>query len=388
MRRREILLAVPFLIWGCAKDPDYGTYTPDPGTGGVPGVVGPGIGPTGLHVVQNHIEDSEGKTVVLRGVNRSGPEYQCAKGAGFFDGPATEASVAVITTWKANTVRVPLNESCWLGINGSPPANSGPLYKTAIVNYVALLHKYGLIPILELHWVGPGTTLAARQQPMPDADHAIDFWTDVATTFLSDTGVILEPYNEPYPDSNRDTPAAWDCWLNGCTANLAIPAGGVPGTYVATGLQALVSAIRSTGASHVILLGGIQFSNNLSQFLTHMPTDPMGNIGAAWHVYNFNACSTPACWDGDPAAVAAVVPLVATEFGQRDCMGTFVTPFMQWLDAHSSGYLAWAWNAYGTCAPYVSRTVPGQPWSLITNYTTGTPNGGFAQAVYDRFTAP
>jgi len=45
-------------------------------------------------------------------------------------------------------------------------------YQTAIKNYVLRLHKYNLIPILELHWVGPGATLATRQQPMPDADNA------------------------------------------------------------------------------------------------------------------------------------------------------------------------------------------------------------------------
>ena len=88
-----------------------------------------------------------------------------------------------ITTWpNVNAVRVPLNESCWLGINGAPANLSGESYKTAIKNYVLRLHKYDLIPILELHWVGPGTTLATRQQPMPDADHATAFWADVATT--------------------------------------------------------------------------------------------------------------------------------------------------------------------------------------------------------------
>ena len=42
---------------------------------------------------------------------------------------------------------------------------------------------------------------------MPDADHAVDFWTDVATTFANDDGVVFELYNEPFPDSNHDSDA-------------------------------------------------------------------------------------------------------------------------------------------------------------------------------------
>jgi hypothetical protein len=42
----------------------------------------------GLHVIDNKIVNSQGETVILRGVNRSGPEYACVGGWGFFDGPS------------------------------------------------------------------------------------------------------------------------------------------------------------------------------------------------------------------------------------------------------------------------------------------------------------
>jgi hypothetical protein len=63
-------------------------------------------------------------------------------------------------------------------------------------------------------------------------------------------------------------------------------------------------------------------------------------------------------------------------------MGSFVTPLMQWLDHHGDGYLAWSWNAFGACAP-ASGSAHGQPWSLITDYVSGTPNGGYATAFHD-----
>lgn len=373
-----IAFASLLLVAACAKDPDYDNPLDpvDPG---------PVDWPRGFHVVGNQIQDHAGNQVVLRGINRSGSEYKCVQAGGFFDGPSHESAVSIIKNWRnVNAVRVPLNESCWLGINGAMANYSGESYKLAIKAYVTMLHKYDLIPILELHWVGPGTTLATRLQPMPDADHALDFWRDVATWFRDDDAVVLEAFNEPFPDRNRDSDAGWQCWRDGCTANQSVGSGGTPTTYQAAGMQSVVDAIRSTGAGHVILLGGLQYSNALSQWLTYKPTDPMNNLGAAWHVYNFNACVDAGCWDVAPAGVAAMVPLVVTEFGQNDCAGGFVTSLMTWLDGQRSGYLAWSWNAYGTCVPAtMGSNNSGQPWSLITSYNSGAPNVGYGQAVHD-----
>jgi endoglucanase len=375
-------LAAAALVAGCAKDPDYASTfegtapAPDPG---------PKDWPHGLRVVGNHIEDAAGKTIVLHGVNRSGTEYSCVQSGAFFDGPSNEASVAAIKQWaNVNTVRVPLNESCWLGINDAPERTSGAYYKNAIYNYVQWLHKYDLIPILELHWVGPGTAIANRQQPMLDADHAAAFWADVATTFMDDDGVVLEPYNEPFPDGNKDSAAAWACWRDGCTANQYAAGNNTPiGTYQAAGMQAIVDAIRGTGSTHIILLGGVQYSNALTQWLAHMPNDPRAQLGAAWHLYEFNACVSETCWNDAPAAVAAAVPLVATEIGEDDCMGVFVEPLMQWLDGKGAGYLAWSWNAGTACVPATSPGRGGRPWAIVSSYLSPTPNGGYAQAFHD-----
>jgi hypothetical protein len=376
---RLLPLLPVLLLAACAKDPDYDNPDEEPVD------PGPVDWPRGFRVVGNQIHDHAGAPVVLHGVNRSGSEYRCVQSGGFFEGPADEASVAIFKSWRnVNAVRVPLNESCWLGINGAPARFAGESYKLAIQRYVALLHKHDLIPILELHWVGPGTTLATRLQPMPDADHALAFWSDVAAWFRDDDAVLFEAFNEPFPDRNRDSDAGWQCWRDGCTANLSVPSGTPMATYQAAGMQAIVDAIRAAGARHVVLLGGLQYSNALSQWLTFKPADPLGNLAAAWHVYNFNACVSAACWDGAPAGVAAMVPLAVTEFGQNDCAGGFVTSLMTWLDAHGGGYLAWSWNAYGACTPASgSNPNSGQPWSLVTSYQSGAPNGGYAQAVHD-----
>lgn len=357
------------------------------GAAGAGGEAGSVVAPTGLKVVGNEIHDAGGNRIVLRGVNRSGTEYQCVKNAGVFDGLATEESVRAMTTWGINAVRVPLNESCWLGINGAPARYARENYQQAIVYYVELLQSFGLVPILDLHWAAPGDELATDElgrdalRPMPNVDHSIDFWRGVATVFRDDEGVVFEPYNEPFPDLNRDTDAAWQCWRDGCeTAQYRTDE-----TYAAAGMQALVDAIRDTGARHLILLGGVQYSNDLSQWLTYKPTDPFDNIAAAWHIYDFNECSDLPCWNDEAGTVAAEFPILATEIGQSDCTGeSFLRPLMTFLDEQRSGYLAWSWNVLSSpCEPRMPRGDDGRAWPLITSYETPEPKSGYAQVFRD-----
>src|SRR6266513_1800958 len=77
----------------------------------------------------------------------AGVQYACAQGWGIFDGPSDSASVRAIASWRANVLRLPLNETCWLGINGVPAAYSGASYQKAIADFVALLNRNGLVVI-------------------------------------------------------------------------------------------------------------------------------------------------------------------------------------------------------------------------------------------------
>lgn len=67
-----------------------------------------------------------GHAVRLLGMNRSGPEYACQQGWGLFDGPMGSASIAVMKSWQINSVRVALNETCWLGSTASIPSSAAP----------------------------------------------------------------------------------------------------------------------------------------------------------------------------------------------------------------------------------------------------------------------
>ena len=329
------------------------TATPGPTSTPLPTAAPGSVSP--VHVQGNHIVNALGQQVVIHGVNRAGTEYACIQGWGMFDGAHDLASVLAIRSWRTNAVRVPLNEDCWLSINGAAAAYSGAIYQQAVKDYVNLLTQNGLYAIVDLHWSGPGTVQATQQQPMPDTDHSIAFWTQVATAFKGNGAVILEPFNEPWPDSNRNTTAAWTCWRDGGTC------AGV--AYQVAGMQTLVNTIRGTGAANVIALGGVQYSNTLSQWLTYKPSDPLNNLVAAWHIYNFQGCSNSSCYDSQAAPVAAQVPLLATEVGTDTCDAAYFNTLLNWLDAHQSGYLAWTWNTWGAACGAIA----------LVSDLTGTP---------------
>jgi endoglucanase len=308
-----------------------------------------------LRVRDNHLVDRGGKVIRLLGVNRSGAEYACIQGYGFFDGPTDQQSIRAMKSWHINAVRVPLNEDCWLGINGVKPEFGGAPYRQAIEAFVARLNRAGLYVILDLHVAAPGSEKAVGIIPLPDADHAPDFWRSVAATFASNHSLAFDLYNEPHD-------VGWDCWLRGCM----LPAGGEGSqqhpAYRAAGMQDLVDAVRSTGAQQPVMAGGRGYARNLAGWLAHRPLDPAGQLAASEHNYGRLAPCGPSCKQAI-VGVARVNPVVVGELGETDCRHGYIDRWLPWADRHGISYLGWTWDAV---APG-SWTCGGGP-SLIENY--------------------
>jgi endoglucanase len=297
--------------------------------------------------------NQDNQPVILRGVDRSGGEYACVQGQGIFVGPADQSSVSAMKSWGINAVRLPLNEACWNGESYAPRRYSGKTYQHVVESYVNLLVANGITVILDLHWTdgrytgpshGCSSAEAVCQKPMPDAAQSIPFWASVASIFKGNGNIIFDLFNEPYPDRALSSPrAAWQCWLHGggyCSPGI---------DYQVAGMQNLVDAVRSAGANNVIMVGGLSFSNNLTQWLQHTPYDPDHALIASWHSYNFNSCSAEECWQAEIAPVIARIPVIADEIGENDCGDRYVTPLMSWLDQRATGYLAWSWNPAPAC---------------------------------------
>jgi hypothetical protein len=286
-----------------------------------------------IRVLANHLVNQNGAVVRLLGVDRSGTEYACVQTNQVFSGPSDAASVRAMVAWHINAVRVPLNEDCWLGINGVTTTSAQ--YQKAITSYVATLQSFGLYVILDLHWAAPGTYQAVGQWPMADADHAPAFWKSVATTFKHDHGVIFDLFNEPYIHS-------WSCWLHGCQVSYDF--NGTSVTYHSAGMQQLVDAVRSTGATTPLLLGGLAYANNVRHWYRYEPKDPDHQLVVSFHTYTWNPCSNVGCWNKFVAPLAAKVPVVTDEFGENAYSDRFASTFMSWADRHGVSYLGWSWN--------------------------------------------
>jgi Cellulase (glycosyl hydrolase family 5) len=302
-------------------------------------------------VVGNRLVDTRSNTTwVPHGANWPSFEYACSQGWGYSQDDDSAAAAVAMASWGITAVRVPLNQNCWLG---SDPSDYGTAagYRAAVAAWVGILNAHGIVVILDLHWSAPAGQHALGQWPMADSN-SISFWTSVASAYSGNPSIIFDAFNEPY--STGAFTLTWDCWENGgCQAPLVtteqVPVTGAgAGTYTVAGMAQLVAAIRAGHAEQPIMLGGLNYSNDLSGWLAHKPNDPQ--LVASWHNYpGQSSCGyTPACWDAATSAVAASVPIITGEFGETDGSSTSMSAYMNWADAHGIGYLPWAWwNASG-----------------------------------------
>lgn len=386
-RRSGLLLVTLFLVLfaaSCSNSPHKPTRTSGTQVATTPGtqVTGPGASNLAIHVSGNKLINKEGQTVRLIGVNVAAGVSCVATGrapSGIIFAPSMTQAATAMASWHMNGVRVTMNEDCWLGINGVNAAYSGPTYRKAIINFVKLLHSYGMYVIIDLHVNAPGTTLATSQQVMADADHATAYWQSVASTFKGDPAVIFDAYNEPHITSaDAQTSNPWQCWRDGCTITMLDQGHNQPvagaASWQALGMQGIVNAIRSTGATNPIMLGGLNWAENLTQFLQYLPNDPQHQLIASYHNYR-GPRNTESYWDSVIAVIAQQVPVITGEFGEQDCQTSFVNQYMNWADQHGISYLAWAWWNPTGCAAL----------GLLSDWN-GTPSA-YGQAFYDHFRA-
>jgi endoglucanase len=320
-----------------------------------------------IAVSGSQLVDWEGEPVVLRGADTSGTEYACVSEKSIFDGEeeASPSSIAAMRSWGFNAARVELNESCWLGVQGVKPAYSGRAYQEAIEQYVDALNAAGMYVIVDMHFSSTGgAKKATGQEPMPDERYAPAFWSSVAEAFKGDPAVIFDLFNEPYPNRNTDSEAAWKCDLDGSAGGTCTGF-----RYQAAGMQQLLGAVRATGATNVVMVGGPQYAGDLDRWLQYEPADPLHQLAASIHIYwknpkhpEYSPCFSSACWQEVLAPLSTQAPIVVGEFGELDCGDTLYTPFLDFADSHDISYLGWAWFV-GSCAR--------EP-SLISSYS-GTP---------------
>lgn len=300
------------------------------------------------------VDETTGAEFIPRGVNWPSFEYACVQGWGYSNLGATPSTAAAMREWNINTVRIPINQDCWLGDDGLPASDSllflptAGGYRNAIKSFVEFLNEEGIAVILDLHWTGRNGTVADGLRPMAD-DRSDAFWVSAASTFRENPSVMFDLFNEPHSrwDPDRQQWAfkqSWRCWsTGGCTApDQPDTETRIDGsTYTTVGMKSLVAAVRSTGATQPVILGGLDYANDLSEWKENAPFDDQ--LIAGFHNYPNKPCDVQSCWNQQIATLSNEVPVLTAEVGQNDCSSGFTTRYLDWADRHGIGYLAWAW---------------------------------------------
>jgi hypothetical protein len=348
-----------------------------------------------IRVQGNQFVDAAGQAVQLRGVNFSGFESVAIQGwdpadpSGAQGGQAGGPNWSAIGSWRANVVRLPLNEASWLGYScvdsGGVVHNPDPggNYRSAVESQVSEAVAAGLYVILDLHWAAPGKACPMLQTQMADADHSLAFWQSVAKQFKSNPAVLFELYNEPYFDFEFSGDA-WSAMMQGSGGSFTgYPATGNSGTWqdiksnwAVASYQQMIDTVRATGASNVVVVGTMQYSEDLSGWLQYRPSDPLGQMAAAWHAYPTfgNAWGTaayaqpnnsPQVWSEAQQIRAAGIPVIATETGDQDNAGTVGSPLVSnvtaFADQNGVSVIGWAWDVWGDANNVLITDAAGDP---------------------------
>ncbi len=297
------------------------------------------MAPNGYYVQGNTICSFKGEPHLFHGVGRPSLEW----GSGQY---LSAGDFKLMADWKANVVRIPLNQDFWLA--ESPLARAS--YPTTVDQVVRWAEEAGLDVILDLHWsdqgkLGSCTNDSGKgcQQLMADRN-SVTFWQQVAEKYKDDGRVLFELYNEP-----KGVP--WSTWAYGGSA----------GSWDVVGMQELYDTVRAQGAENLIIIGGLFWGYDLSG-IENYPIEGY-NILYSTHPYNNAAERAPSNWPRYWGFAAADRPVIVGEFGdlKEGCTAQFSEQLIQYADERHASWVAWAWWVSGCTFPSVIDDWKGTP---------------------------
>jgi len=294
--------------------------------------------PLPLKVKKTQVLNSRDEPVRLRGVNAA-----CLEWTSDGEGHILDTVKTAIKDWQVNVIRLPLAQDRWFG-KAPDQKDEGKAYRELVDKVVGLCAGQGCYIILDLHWSDAGEWgKQIGQHVMPDRN-SLEFWKSCARIYKNHPAVIFDLYNEPHNVS-------WDIWLKGGEVTEKAFRRNPQKTFQAVGMQALLDAVRETGANNVIIAGGLDWAYDMSGFLEGKQlADPTGNgVIYANHAYPFKG-DTVERWIAKMEKATKVLPVIVSEFGaqSRGAPGArgqtgeqWVRHVLQALHDHD-----WAWTAW------------------------------------------
>lgn len=264
--------------------------------------------PSRLSVKGNHIIDSSGETVLLKGLMAPDPQKLD------YEDDFTEAYYKKIFEAGGNVIRIPVHPDRWI-----QDEDYFWRYLDPIVSWAG---ENNIYVIIDLHFIGNIVTGAGNE--MPDIKEkpkelALDFWIQTASYFKEVPNVIFEICNEPA----QITYGEW----SKCA-------------------DEIVAAIRQTGAEQLIIIGGIDYSYDLS-WVEETPIKD-DNIAYTSHIYPVKKD-----WDYNFGDISKKYPVIITEWGFMDenryrtaqqylvgDVNSFGEPFLEYLKEKGIGWVA------------------------------------------------
>jgi hypothetical protein len=265
--------------------------------------------PLALHVEGNHLVDSNGDSVRLRGVMI--PDPYRLEGEKRFNADL----IAEIQATGANVIRVPVHPENWQNDEDYLWRYLDPL--------VSWAGDAGLYVIIDLHFLGNIASGAGSKMPdlkQPPAEFTDAFWSQVAAYFESAPNVLFEICNEPADISV-------DEWHDSAAH--------------------LVSLIRALDVEQPLIVGGVVYASDLSWVLDQPLEDD--NLAYAAHIYPMHSSYNWPHWFGE---VAAQYPVLITEWGYLDAQTIdgpaylagsqerYGEPFLDYLDELDASWVA------------------------------------------------
>jgi len=304
----------------------------------------------GIHVSGAGFVDQNGNPVQIVGTNISGLETGLpARWPSFANAGAFWTQFKSWNGKGFNTVRLPLNDANWLGYAcGTDTA----AYRADVAGAVAQATAAGVYVILDLHWSAPAGVCPIGQPGLASTE-GIAFWASVANTFKGNPAVIFELFNEPFYDNdyndavgaegistmlNGGVLAPYLAQNNGNGNDNAIQT--LAASAPAAGYQQMLDAVRSTGSTNVVLQAAPWWAGEIEYWLAEKATDPIGQLGVAWHVYGYSKGTAPPL-----AVLAAGYPIVITETYGLGAIGG-----LTWVEKEHIGVLGWGPNDWGNQA--------------------------------------
>ena len=315
--------------------------------------------PQELHVDGNRVLTRDGKAIRLQGVNVVSLEWS-VRGE-----QVVKAAQVAIGEWKANIIRLPVKEEYWFG---GGAADDGAAYRELVDEVVTVAANRGAYVLLDLH-----------RFKAPVQAHA-DFWKDAAARYKDHPAVLFDLFNEPHGTS-------WEVWRDGGFVAEKTKAGDEDNFttaeekakaakgFQAIGMQALLDAVRGTGARNVVLVGGLDYAYDLSGIASGYALKEKGGNGIilSTHIYPWKKG-----WAEKVLVVADKYPILVGEVGagekkmawlpaeyQEDAV-TWVPAMLGFIEKHQLHWTAFAFHPKAGPAMLTG-------WDYTPNATWGAP---------------